>query len=112
MRRVIRVVQNQRDARYSMLRGYFHGTDDDSVDEMRHERLATFTLPFGAKSIGKPLGFLALHALSVRVVNLRRHNGKTLVADDETTLEDGDTLVLSGVPENLSIAEQKLLQAQ
>jgi len=112
MRRVIRVVQNQRDARYSMLRGYFHGSDDDSVDEMRHERLATFTLPFGAKSIGRPLGFLALHALGVRVVNLRRSNGKTLVAEDQTLLEDGDTLVLSGVPENLSIAEQKLLQAQ
>jgi len=112
MRRVIRVVQNQRDARYSMLRGYFHGADDDSVDEMRHERLATFTLPLGAKSIGKPLGHLALHALGVKVVNLRRNNGKTILAQEDTQLEDGDTLVLSGIPENLSIAEQKLLQSQ
>jgi K+/H+ antiporter YhaU regulatory subunit KhtT len=42
--------------------------------------------------------------------------GATMAArwppDDETMLEDGDTLVLSGIPENLSIAEQKLLQAQ
>jgi CPA2 family monovalent cation:H+ antiporter-2 len=30
MRRVIRVVQDQRDARYNLLRGYFHGADDDS----------------------------------------------------------------------------------
>ncbi len=112
MRRVIRVVQNQRDERYSMLRGYFHGTDDDSIDEMRHARLATFTLPLGARCIGKPLSYLALHTLAVRVVNLRRHNGRTMVAGDETLLEGGDTLVLSGVPENLSIAEQKLLQAQ
>lgn len=112
MRRVIRVVQNQRDARYKMLRGYFHGSDDDSVDEMRHERLATFTLPLGAKSIGKPIGHLALHTLGVRVVNLRRSNGKTMSAADDTQLKDGDTLVLSGIPENLSIAEQKLLQAQ
>jgi len=112
MRRVIRVVQNQRDERYNLLRGYFHGADDDSVDEMRHERLASFTLPPGAKSIGKPLGHLALHALGVRVVNLRRNNGRSLVAQDDTQLEDGDTLVLSGIPENLSIAEHKLLQAQ
>ncbi len=112
MRRVIRVVQNQRDARYSLLRGYFHGTDDDSVDEMHHERLASFTLPLGAKSIGKPIGHLALHALGVRVVNLRRSNGRSMVAQDDTPLEDGDTLVLSGIPENLSIAEHKLLQAQ
>jgi CPA2 family monovalent cation:H+ antiporter-2 len=112
MRRVIRVVQNQRDARYNMLRGYFHGSDDDTVDDMHNERLATFTLPLGAKSIGKPLGHLALHALGVRVVNLRRINGRSLQAQDDTQLEDGDTLVLSGKPENLSIAEQKLLQAQ
>jgi monovalent cation:H+ antiporter-2, CPA2 family len=112
MRRVIRVVQNQRDARYNLLRGYFHGADDDSVDEMHNERLATFTLPLGAKSVGKPLGHLALHALGVRVVNLRRHNGRSLPAQDDTELEDGDTLVLSGIPENLSIAEQKLLQAK
>jgi len=112
MRRVIRVVQNQRDERYRLLRGYFHGADDDSVDEMHHERLATFTLPLGAKSIGKPLGHLALHALGVRVVNLRRNNGQSQTAQDDTQLEDGDTLVLSGNPESLSIAEHKLLQAQ
>jgi hypothetical protein len=34
MRRVLRVVQQQRDARYGLLRGYFHGADDDTVDEL------------------------------------------------------------------------------
>src|SRR6478672_5284857 len=33
MRRVIRIVQDQRDARYNLLRGYFHGADDDRIDE-------------------------------------------------------------------------------
>jgi len=112
MRRVIRVVQNQRDARYNLLRGYFHGADDDSVDDMHHARLSSFQLPLGAKSIGKRLGYLALHALQVRVVNLRRSDGKTVRPDDDTLLEKGDTLVLSGVPENLAIAEQKLIRAQ
>ena len=112
MRRVIRVVQNQRDARYNLLRGYFHGADDDSVDEMHHERLGSFTLPLGAKCVGKPIGHLALHALGVRVVNLRRSNGKAMSPTDETPLEHGDTLVLSGVPENLAVAEHQLLRAQ
>ena len=112
MRRVIRIVQDQRDARYNLLRGYFHGADDNSVDEMHNERLSSFTLPMGAKSIGKPLGHLALHALGVRVVNLRRSGGKTLLPADDTQLENGDTLVLSGVPEHLAAAEQKLLRAQ
>ncbi|MEO8857625.1 MAG: monovalent cation:proton antiporter-2 (CPA2) family protein [Burkholderiaceae bacterium] len=112
MRRVIRIVQNQRDARYSLLRGYFHGADDDSADEVDHERLSSFTLPLGAKSIGRPLEHLALHALGVRVVNVRRSGGKSLVPEDAMLLQPGDTLVLSGVPESLAAAEQKLLRAQ
>ena len=112
MRRVIRIVQDQRDARYNLLRGYFHGADDDTVDEMHHARLSSFQLPLGAKSIGRPLGYLALHALGVRVVSLRRSDGKPVQPNDDTVLEQGDTLVLSGIPENLSIAEQKLIRAQ
>ena len=110
MRRVIRIVQDQRDARYNLLRGYFHGADDDSVDELHHERLHTLTLPLGAKSVGKPLGHLALHAMGVRVVSLRRNGGKTIAPTDELLFEGGDTLVLSGQAEALSLAEQKLLK--
>lgn len=109
MRRVIRVVQDQRDARYNLLRGYFRGADDDTVDELEQERLATVTLVPGLASVGRTLGALALHAVDVRVVSLRRSNGKTLKALEETSLEDGDTLVLSGKPEALAMAEQKLL---
>ena len=112
MRRVIRVVQEQRDARYQLLRGYFHGADDDTVDEMHHERLSSFTIPLGAKSIGKPLLHLALHAIGTRVVNLRRGNGVSELPSDDVLLQSGDTLVLSGTPENLALAEQKLLRAQ
>lgn len=69
MRRVIRVVQDQRDARYGLLRGYFHGADDDTVDERQQARLLSVSLPLAA----------------------------------------GDTLVLSGLPEPLALAEGKLL---
>src|SRR5665647_467624 len=61
MRRVIRIVRDQRDARYHLLRGYFHGADDDSVDELHQERLSTLTLPLGARSVGKPLGLSLIH---------------------------------------------------
>ena len=110
MRRVIRIVQDQRDARYNLLRGFFHGADDDSVDELHHERLSTFNVPLGAKAVGKSLGQFALHTLSVRVVSLRRSGGKVVEPADYVLLESGDTLVLSGKAETLSIAEQKLLK--
>jgi monovalent cation:H+ antiporter-2, CPA2 family len=112
MRRVIRAVQAQRDARYELLRGYFHGADDDTVEEMRHERLGSFTLPLGAQVVGRALGQLALHAVGVRVVTLRRADGQAVAVDDDTALQGGDTLVLSGSAESLLLAEQKLLRAQ
>ena len=112
MRRVIRVVQDQRDARYNLLRGYFRGADDDTFNERDEERLTTVTLPLGTAPIGKPLGLLALHAVGVRVVSLRRSNGKTLTADDALVLEGGDTLVLSGRAEALAMAEEKLLRSR
>ncbi|MDM0107509.1 monovalent cation:proton antiporter-2 (CPA2) family protein [Variovorax sp. J22R24] len=108
MRRVIRVVQDQRDARYNLLRGYFHGADDDNADEVDHERLNTFTLSDGARAIGQPLARLALHALGVRVASLRRRDGKAADANDDTVLADGDTLVLSGKPGALAMAIDKL----
>jgi monovalent cation:H+ antiporter-2, CPA2 family len=110
MRRVIRIVQDQRDARYSLLRGFFRGADDDSVDELQHERLSTITLPIAVKSAGKLLADFNLPALGVRVVSLKRHGGKSVEALDNTQLEGGDTLVLSGQSETLALAEQKLLK--
>ena len=110
MRRVIQIAQAQRDARYSLLRGYFHGEDDSSVDELAQERLASVTLPLGARAIGQPVSRLALHALDTRVVSLRRRSGQSVDAATDPRLEDGDTLVLCGKPEPLAKATQKLLK--
>ncbi|HEY5580369.1 MAG TPA: cation:proton antiporter [Rhodoferax sp.] len=110
MRRVIRIVRDQRDARYDLLRGYFHGADDDSVDELNQDRLSTLTLPLGAKIVGKPLSQLALLSVGVRVVSLRRSGGHVKSVNQDLLIEEGDTLVLSGKTEALALAEQKLLK--
>jgi monovalent cation:H+ antiporter-2, CPA2 family len=110
MRRVLRIVQDQRDARYHMLRGFFHGADDDSVDELLQDRLVTVNLPVGARANGKPLSDFALDALRIRVVSLRRSDGASASLDDDLVLAGGDTLVLSGKAGPLAQAEQKLLK--
>ena len=110
MRKVIRIVQDQRDARYNLLRGYFHGADDNSVDELHHERLSTVSMPQSNRIPGKALGSFDLDALNVRVVSLRRSNGKTLDFDVSILLEPGDTLVLSGQAESLALAEKRLFK--
>ncbi|MDZ7921404.1 monovalent cation:proton antiporter-2 (CPA2) family protein [Rhodoferax sp.] len=110
MRRVIRIVQDQRDARYNLLRGFFHGADDDSVDELQQERLVTVNLPMGAKASGKSLAQFGLEVLGIQVLSLRRGDGSSVRTDAKTTLASGDTLVLSGKAGALAMAEQKLLK--
>ncbi|MCX8520796.1 MAG: cation:proton antiporter, partial [Rhodoferax sp.] len=109
MRRVIRIVQDQRDARYAVLRGYFHGSDDDSVDELEQERLHSVTLHPGAHAASRPMQDLPLAQWGVRVVHLRRADGKRMPVNDTVPLAFGDTLVLSGKADDLARAEQWLL---
>jgi CPA2 family monovalent cation:H+ antiporter-2 len=111
MQRVIRITRDARDARYSLLRGYFHGADDDTVAELEQARLRSVTLPEASVCIGRPLDHLALHAIGVSVVSVRRATGAVVAAEGSLVLGGGDTLVLSGLPEPLALAEAKLLGA-
>ncbi|TXI20629.1 MAG: hypothetical protein E6Q67_08920 [Roseateles sp.] len=52
---------------------------------------------------------LALHAVGVQVVTVRRASGGVAPASDELALAGGDTLVLAGLPAALGAAEAKLL---
>jgi CPA2 family monovalent cation:H+ antiporter-2 len=109
MRRVLRVVQDQRAERYGLLRGYFHGADDDTADEMHNRRLLSVTLPLAGALAGRTLAQLVLHTLDVSVVSVRKVGGGVVKPSDDLRLEGGDTLVLSGLPEPLALAEAKLL---
>ena len=110
MRRVIRIVQDQRDARYNLLRGYFHGSDDAALEEGAQERLSSITLPAGCVWAGQTVAALMLALPAVRIINLRRHNGKNMAATEALVLEEGDTLVLSGQAEPLALAEALILK--
>jgi len=110
MQRVIRITRDARDKRYHLLRGYFHGADDDGVEDRHQARLNTVTLPLAAACVGQPLGDQALHALGVQVVSVRQTSGRVVDANDALVLAAGDTLVLSGLPEPLSLAEARLLK--
>ena len=105
----MRLVQDQRDARYGLLRGYFHGADDDTADELQTARLLSVTLPAAGSHVGRTLAAQALHAVGVAVVSVRRANGAVVKPDETLLLAAGDTLVLAGKPEPLALAESRLL---
>jgi CPA2 family monovalent cation:H+ antiporter-2 len=110
-KRVIRLIQDQRVARYGLLRGYFHGADDDSVDEIDLQRLQSVTLPPDAVCIGLPLlAALDQRDVGVSVVSVRRAQGAVIPPSPALNLEAGDTLVLSGRPQDLLRAEKLLLK--
>jgi CPA2 family monovalent cation:H+ antiporter-2 len=61
--------------------------------------------------VGQRLGDLALHAMGVQVVSVRRPAGVGGGARRaRCVLGAGDTLVLSGLPEALALAEARLLE--
>lgn len=108
MRKVLRLVQDQRDARYSLLRGYFHGEDDNTIDDLDNERLSTFTVHTHAACVNRTVGSLALEELGVRVVSLRCKGELRKEAAPDVVLHVGDTLVLSGTSASLILAEERL----
>jgi CPA2 family monovalent cation:H+ antiporter-2 len=111
IRRVIRLVQEQRAARYGLMRGYFHGADDDSVDELDLQRLQSVTLTPDAVCIGQTLdASLDTRDVGVSVVSVRKAHGQVMHGSPSLMLEAGDTLVLSGRPQDLARAESLLLK--
>jgi len=111
IRRVFRLVQDQRAARYGLLRGYFHGADDDSVDELELQRLSSVTLTTDSNCVGRVLGdILSEEELNVTIVSVRRASGAVVDPSNDLPLIEGDTLVLSGRPQDLNRAASLLLK--
>lgn len=112
MRKVVRRITGAREARYSLLRGYFRGVNDE-VDTKESWRLHSVTLLPESASIGKTLEELHLENEGVSVQAVRRKVGSSDYVKLELTpdlrLQANDILVLSGNSEATDLAESKLL---
>jgi monovalent cation:H+ antiporter-2, CPA2 family len=108
MRRVVRRVEEMRDARYSLLRGYFHGADDVGDDGHELVRLQSVPVDDNAEAVGRTLAELGLAELGVEVTAIRRHGIRGVEPGPETKLRVADIVVLRGLPEALALAEERL----
>ena len=69
------------------------------------------TLEPGSHGVGRTLAELRLDELEAQVRAVRRRGAKAkLTAEQAGALEAGDVVVLLGVPEALSLAEERLLR--
>jgi CPA2 family monovalent cation:H+ antiporter-2 len=109
MRRVVRRVEEMRDERYALLRGYFHGADDvDDDDGHEQVRLQSVPVDANADAVGRTLAELGLLELGVEVTAIRRHGIRGVEPDPSTKLRASDIVVLRGLPEQLAEAEERL----
>jgi CPA2 family monovalent cation:H+ antiporter-2 len=109
--RVMRRMTLVRGEQYRLLRGLFHGVGD-RVDESP-ARLHSVTLDARASALGKAHSDLGLDALGVQVMAVRRPSVKRkLAAEEAGPLQAGDVVVLLGTPEDMAVAEERMLRGR
>ena len=113
LRKVVRQITSAREARYSLLRGYFRGSVETESEPNESWRLQSITLVPESASIGKTLEELHLENEGVSVQAVRRKVGGMdyikLELSPELRLQANDILVLSGNPEATDLAQAKLI---
>jgi CPA2 family monovalent cation:H+ antiporter-2 len=110
--RVLKRIRQTRSQRYSLLRGFYRGMSDRDHDEddEHQPRLHSVLLAQGAAGIGRTLDTLNLEELGCEVSAIRRRGIRALEPAPETVLEEGDVIVVLGLPEAVMVAEERLLQ--
>jgi len=110
LNRVLRRIRDTRAERYRLLRGFFHGASDSEEESSSQLRLHSVWLAPGSRAIGRRLEEIDLPALGCEVSAVRRRGIKGVEPGPETLLEEGDVVVVLGRPEEVEMAEERLLR--
>ncbi len=110
LNRVLKRIRAIREERYSLFRGFFHGASDaaDAAENLQ-PRLHSVLLPGRARAVGKPLSSVLQEGL-VEITGVRRRGARSQRPGPDWVFEEGDVVVLLGRPENLALAERRLLR--
>ncbi|HEV2977252.1 MAG TPA: monovalent cation:proton antiporter-2 (CPA2) family protein [Casimicrobiaceae bacterium] len=110
LNRVLARIRAIREERYSLFRGFFHGaTDAADAAENLQPRLHSVLLTERSAAVGRTLADLDLAGL-VEVTSVRRRGMRSKVPLVDYRFDAGDVIVLLGPPENLALAERRLLR--
>jgi CPA2 family monovalent cation:H+ antiporter-2 len=110
LNRVLERIREIREERYSLFRGFFHGASDssDAADNLQ-PRLHSVLLTERSAAVGRTLGDLDFKGV-VEVTGVRPRGMRTTVPTPDYRFAAGDVVVLLGRPENLTVAERRLLR--
>jgi CPA2 family monovalent cation:H+ antiporter-2 len=110
LNRVLKRIRTIREERYGLFRGFFHGASDaaDAAENLQ-PRLHSVLLPDRAYAVGKALSELQFDGRAA-ITGVRRQGVRLRSPSPEWVFEKGDVVVLLGRPEDLMLAERKLLK--
>ncbi len=96
---------------YRILRDIFHETEPGSIEQALETRqeLRCISLPHHAKAVGKSLSELGLEKHKVKMVSIRREEGKITNPGKDMILYEYDVVVLRGQPEDIEHVEGLIL---
>jgi len=110
LNRVLAGIGAIREERSSLFLGFFHGaTDAADAAENLQPRLHSLLLTERSAAVGKSLDQVDLRG-GVEITGVRRRGARSERPQPEYRFEAGDVLVLLGRPEDLTLAERKLLR--
>jgi CPA2 family monovalent cation:H+ antiporter-2 len=111
-RRVLSRIRETRKSHYTLMRGLFQGAAGDEDDDLDQAaaRLHSVALHPGAYAVGREIAELALGGARAEVSAIRRRGIRAMRPSGDTELQAGDVVVLLGSPEQLALAEKRLLQ--
>ncbi len=109
--KVVRTVGEIRNTRYAMLRNIVSRDWEHSIEMVpeQGEALKTVVLPPGAWAVGRTLDQVREQGAEVTFTSIRRHGIVGREPAGDTSLRDGDIVVIYGEPKALDHAESVLL---
>jgi CPA2 family monovalent cation:H+ antiporter-2 len=110
LNRVLARIREVREERYSLFHGFYHGATDaaDAADNLQ-PRLHSVLLTERSAAVGRTLAEVDFEG-RVKVTGVRRRGARSSVPQPDYRFEAGDVVVLLGLPEQLAVAERRLLR--
>ena len=108
---ILHLIEKTRVDHYYNLRGYFHGEQAESVEDIAADdyRRHTVVLAPGCQTVGKTIDELNLCKIGVNILSIRRGDIRGDIPDIGMKLKQGDALLLEGGAEELEQAEEIIL---